>query len=243
MAQGLYQRESGSAPLDFIGLAKGNENIEEFVNFIRKKLDFSFTQQLQAKDDEDLFKILRDKIQDIGVYVVLEGNLGSHHSSISTEEFRGIAITDIFAPLVAINSNDYKQAMLFTLLHEFAHILLGDSSVSNVSVNTMHVDAEEVFCNKFAAEFLLPAREILRKTAHSFNADNIFDTVSNYAKQFKVSIMVMARRLYDLGKINNDIYQEIVSSIKRQIAKKKDIYILKKSCYNETVKRVKRKYQ
>lgn len=216
------ERESGSAPLDFIGLAKGNENIEEFVSFIRKKLDFSFAQQLHAKDDEDLFKILRDKIQDIGVYVVLEGNLGSYHSNISTEEFRGIAITDIFAPLIAINSNDYKQAMLFTLLHEFAHILLGDSSVSNVSVNTMRVDAKEVFCNKFAAEFLLPACEVLRKTASSFNVDDIFDTVSNYAKQFKVSIMVMARRLYDLGKINNDIYTEIVSSIKRQIAKKKE---------------------
>ena len=79
-----------------------------------------------------------------------------------------------------------------------------------------------MFCNKFAAEFLLPACEVLRKTASSFNVDDIFDTVSNYAKQFKVSIMVMARRLYDLGKINNDIYTEIVSSIKRQIAKKKE---------------------
>lgn len=218
----VLERESGTEPLDFIGVVNTSVDIIEFIKLVRQKLDISFAQQLQAKDDEDLFKILRDKIQDNGVYVVLEGDLGSHHSSISTEEFRGIAITDVFAPLIAINSNDYKQAMLFTLLHEFAHIWLGDSSVSNVSINTRSVDEKEVFCNKFAAEFLLPAQEVLQKTNLSFSTDNIFDTVSTYAKQFKVSIMVMARRLYDLGKINNNIYTEIVNTIRRNVAKKKE---------------------
>lgn len=218
----VLERESGAIPLDFIGKVSTNVDIIEFIKLVRQKLDISFAQQLQAKDDEDLFKILRDKIQDTGVYVVLEGDLGSHHSSISTEEFRGIAITDVFAPLIAINSYDYKQAMLFTLLHEFAHVWLGDSSVSNVSVTTRSVNEKEIFCNKFAAEFLLPTQEVLQKIDLSFNTDNIFDVISNYAKQFKVSIMVMARRLYDLGKINNNIYTEIVNTIRRNVAKKKE---------------------
>lgn len=218
----VLERESGAIPLDFIGAVSTSVDIIDFIKLVRQKLDISFAQQLQAKDDEDLFKILRDKIQDAGVYVVLEGDLGSHHSSISTEEFRGIAITDVFAPLIAINSYDYKQAKLFTLLHEFAHIWLGDSSVSNVSITSRIVDGKEAFCNKFAAEFLLPAQEVLQKIDLSFNTDNIFDIVSSYAKQFKVSIMVMSRRLYDLGKINNSIYTEIVNTIRRNVTKKKE---------------------
>jgi hypothetical protein len=34
--------------------------------------------------------------------------------------------------------------------------------------------------------------------------------------------MVMARRLYDLGKINNNIYTEIINTIRRNVAKKKE---------------------
>lgn len=215
-------RDSGNAPLDFVGSAKTSIDIVEFVELVRKKIDFNFSQQLQAKDDDDLFRILRDKIQNIGVYVVLEGDLGSYHSRISTDEFRGIAITDVFAPFIAINSNDYKQAMLFTLLHEFAHIWLGNTAISNMSLNTRNIDEKEVFCNKFAAEFLLPRDEILRKVNLPTNNENIFNIISGYAKQFNVSIMVMVRRLYDLGKINISLYNDLTGTIKRSILKKKE---------------------
>ena len=219
----IIERENLATPLDFVSSIKISDDVEKIVSYVRKKLNFSFENQKSLKDDEELFRVLRDKIQEIGVFVVLEGDLGSYHSAISTEEFRGIAITDPFAPLIAINSNDYKQAMTFTLLHELAHIGLGDNSISNISISSNAIDVNEIFCNKFAAEFLIPRNEIIKtfSNVQYIDENNILSIMSTFAKQFKVSLMVMARRLYDVGKINNSVYQGVIGRIQASIRQKK----------------------
>ena len=214
-------KTTGQQPVEFVNTIDTSADIEKFVQLARKTLGISFEEQRKVSDDIALFRLFRTKIQESGVYVVIEGDLGSHHSSVSTEEFRGIAITDKYAPLIAINSKDLKQAQLFTLLHEFAHIWLGDSSVSNVSVSEYTVDIKEKFCNAFAAEMLLPAIEIRKLLVESSNCSDVFQIVSDYARAFKVSIMVMARRLLDAKKISKNCYDKIISAIKESVAKKK----------------------
>src|SRR3546814_16138482 len=63
-------------------------------------------------------------------YVLLIGNLGSHHSAIDIDAFRGFALADPIAPFVVINDRDAKTAWSFTLLHEVAHLWIGATGVS-----------------------------------------------------------------------------------------------------------------
>src|SRR5699024_4139664 len=69
------------------------------------------------------------------------------------------AISDPYAPLIFINTRDTPQAQVFTLLHEFAHLLLGESGVSDLAPNNPH--KIERFCNRIAAEFLVPSVEFI----------------------------------------------------------------------------------
>lgn len=214
-------KATGQSPVGFVNTIDISVDMKVFVELVRKTIGISFNEQKNVSDDGALFRLFRKKIQESGVYVVVEGDLGSYHSAVSTDEFRGIAITDRYAPLIAINSKDWKQAQLFTLLHEFAHIWLGDSSVSNVSVSGYAVDVKEQFCNAFAAEMLLPMAEIDKLVIKSDDCSDVFRVVSDYARAFKVSIMVMARRLLDVRKISKKCYDTIISVIRESVAQKK----------------------
>ena len=105
---------------------------------------------------ENAFRLLRSRTEDAGVFVLLQGDLGSHHTAIDVEVLRGLAIADDVAPFVVINGNDSRAAWSFTLLHELTHLLPGQTGFSGVNSGT---EIEE-FCNNVAAEWLLPARTL-----------------------------------------------------------------------------------
>lgn len=217
-------QSSEKRTLDLIGCATINDDISFLIDKIRQKINLSFLDQCKAKNEDDLFKIIREKIQQKGIFVILEGDLGSYHTRIEPEEFRGMTITDKYAPLIIINSKDTKTAKLFSLLHEFAHILLGESSISNVSINDNSITPEETFCNKFAAEFLLPQKEFEQKIPNNIKnktVNEIIPILTDISKLFKVSLTVVARRAYDLRKINLNIYKEIFSIVKNSFKRNK----------------------
>ena len=60
----------------------------------------------------------------------LAGDLGSYHTELSADVFRGFAISDKVAPFIVINDKDARAARSFTLVHELAHIWLDESGVS-----------------------------------------------------------------------------------------------------------------
>ncbi|MBR1032139.1 hypothetical protein JQ584_35970 [Bradyrhizobium liaoningense] len=64
------------------------------------------------------FAYLRHQAEQAGIYVLLIGNLGSHHTSLDVETFRGFALADEVAPFVVVNDQDAQTAWAFTLLHE-----------------------------------------------------------------------------------------------------------------------------
>ncbi|MBK8822349.1 MAG: hypothetical protein IPN58_06970 [Anaerolineales bacterium] len=92
--------------------------------------------QIDAKDfyaqpnPDKAFALLRSRIETAGVFVLLIGSLGSHHTAIELEIFRGFALADEFVSFIILNDHYSHAAWSFTLLHELTHILLGQSGIS-----------------------------------------------------------------------------------------------------------------
>ena len=77
---------------------------------------------------------------------------------LDLNEFRGFALSNEYAPLIFINSKDTDAARSFTLLHELAHIAIGKSGLSN----DLYEHQVEQWCNKVAAEVLIPKDSLQR---------------------------------------------------------------------------------
>ena len=101
---------------------------------------------------DEAFRILRDAVEQVGVLVILKGNLGHHTcQDLSPNVFRGFAIADPAAPFVVINETDSRSAWSFTPPHELAHVFLGESGISGYESE----QAVERLCNEAACP--LPA--------------------------------------------------------------------------------------
>ena len=128
--------------------------------------------------------------------VMVNSIVGSNtHRKLDVNEFRGFALSDDFAPLIFINGADSKSAQMFTLAHELAHISLGKSALSNADLFSRPSDSVEVWCNKVAAEFLVPLKSIRQEDV----GDRPLEVVSNLTRSYKVSSLVIIRRLRDAG--------------------------------------------
>jgi Zn-dependent peptidase ImmA (M78 family) len=155
MLRQVLEDEEKASPLPFVGAARIEHGPAEVAASLRATLEVSKEQQRQSRGTVGLFGLLRTAAERVGVYALLLGDLGSHHSDIGEDIFRGFALADKLAPFVVINDNDAVTARPFTLMHELAHIWLGASGISGphhrISDNII-----ERFCNDVASEFLLP---------------------------------------------------------------------------------------
>lgn len=198
-------RDSNEEQLHFVGSANSNSSVNDIVQRIRETLDYTLDAQIQS---HQVFNDVRTKAEEQRIFILLEGNLGSYHTNINPDIFRGVSISDKYAPLIVINPNDSKSARLFTLIHELCHIWIGDKAISNWSSLNYKTETEhenELFCDKVAAEFLVPSRNLveeLEKAQH----DDINNTIERISNIFSVSKIVVARRILDFGYIDNDTY-------------------------------------
>ena len=201
----LEQQIPPAKPLSWVGQHTIQTPIETIIAELKQHL--GLTEEKRKSSQTELLKHLREKIEQMGVFVLFAGDLGSYHSKIDVDEFRGIALSDTQAPFILINSNDAKAAQIFTMLHELAHIAFGQSSLSNFSylnTQTSHKDIETV-CNRIAAEILLPEQDILQEW-NTHKTKPFEDAINTIASLFSVSPIASARRLLNLGQISKERY-------------------------------------
>ncbi|HED37401.1 MAG TPA: ImmA/IrrE family metallo-endopeptidase [Ignavibacteria bacterium] len=207
--------QSGADKFPFVGSEENNSDYRDIAKKIKSVLGLNdLWASNQSKWDEAL-NFLIEKIESIGINIIRNGVVGNNtHRKLNFQEFRGFALVDDYAPFLFLNGADYKSAQIFTLVHELAHIWLGSSAVFDLRQMLPAEDKTEILCNKVAAEFLVPEKQ-LRENWKSFqNADDFYQSI---AKFFKVSKIVAARRLLDLDYINKqeffDFYSEYIASI------------------------------
>jgi len=159
--------------------------------------------------------------------VMVSGVVGSNNRrTLDPDEFRGFALTDRLAPLVFINGADTKAAQMFTLAHELAHVWLGESALSNIGPDSAPINKIETWCNRVAAELLVPLPDLCRELGH----DDPLKSVAALARTFKVSTLVILRRILDAERISRDQFQsayvaELARLVERPRAGGGDFYL------------------
>lgn len=204
--------------LDFIGSATMRTPVVELANRIRTELGFKPGWAATHATWEDALRALKAAIEDIRVLVFVNGIVGNNSSrSLDAEEFRGFVLTDKVAPLIFVNGNDAKGAQLFTFAHELAHLWLGETGVFALPNLQPSENQVEEYCNKVAAEFLVPRESLLEVWNRSENLNRGFQPL---ARLFKVSALVVARRALDEGLITREEFMEFYRGQVRRVKKK-----------------------
>ena len=211
----LYEMYGDILPRDFQNFTSsiGNINfsgIKTLAAQVREALGVSLKEQFQWKDIDRAFKEWRRKLENIGIWVFKE--------SFGEKNYSGFCLYDEVLPIIYISTNSgkdkatgqsgkiAKQRQIFTLFHELGHLLIGKGGIDfRDNVETKFIGSykeEEVFCNAFAGEFLVPDESI--------DISDIPSDVEiyNYASQYKVSREVILRKYLNEKLVAQSFYDE-----------------------------------
>ena len=197
-----FARSTRLEPLPFVGSANTASDIATTATNIRQALEFGLEEQRRAPTWTHALRSFITHADEAGILVMCSGVvLNNNRRRLNPQEFRGFAIADDFAPLVFINGTDSKAAQMFTLAHELAHIWLGESALSDVQAISSPEHDVEKWCNQVAAELLVPMAA-LKGVFHA--GGSLAAQSERLARTFKVSSLVILRRMHDAGILSRD---------------------------------------
>ena len=214
-----YLRKEEAPLLKFAGKYSVDSDIKLIASDIRATLKINENMRKKCRSWEQYFTDLVRRTEDAQILVLRSSIVFNNtHRKLDIDEFRGFAIFDDVAPLVFINSGDYKAAQIFTLIHEIAHIWPGESGVSNLNFKLKDIEQKhlvERVCDSIAGEVLVPEDEFFYLWNDSYGVDS---NISDLASDFKVSSFVILRRAYNLDIISEDEYinnyRELIEKIR-----------------------------
>lgn len=215
-----FVRSGGEAVLAFVGSAQIGNDVVAAAAAIRQAIGFDLEERRMLPTWTEALRRFIEQADELGILVMCSGVvLNNNRRHLDPEEFRGFAISDDLAPLVFINGADTKAAQMFTLAHELAHIWLGQSAVSDAQAAWMPEHEVEFWCNQVAAELLVPLA-VLRDEYDS-DAERQVE-IHRLARRFKVSTLVILRRIHDVGGLTRDeLWEAYAKELERLRAARK----------------------
>jgi Zn-dependent peptidase ImmA (M78 family) len=195
-----FSQISGEPPRAFVGALTIDSPIESAAATIRDAIGFDLNARRDCSTWIETLRMFIAQAESAGILVMCSGVVYNNtHRVLDPDEFRGFAIADPLAPLVFINGADTKSAQMFTLAHELGHLWLGRSALTDVAPSTPPSGDVEAWCNRVAAELLVPA-DVLK--TELVRGELVVDTTTRLARRFKVSTLVILRRLLDINALS-----------------------------------------
>lgn len=197
------------------------DDLRKLAEQIRNYLNVTLEEQLTWNDQETALKKWRSAVEEAGIFIFKR--------SFKQREISGFCLIDIEFPIIYLNNSTEKSRQIFTIFHELAHILLQTNGITKSDdryINSLQGENKyiEIFCNKFAAEFLLPNHvfsEIIRETIVNVNDND--KIISKISSDYKVSREVVLRKLLDNNLISQKEYTLKVSEwYSEQVGKSQD---------------------
>ena len=212
LVKAILEDNEDTERLEFISSIPVDSDVQTAADKIKAKMQIKRDDWASERaNPKDLFDHLRNKIESLGVFVLLMGDLGSQSSIISEKVFRGFVIADEIAPFVVINERDACVAQPFTLAHELVNLFVGTTGVSALPATRSprsHNERIEQFCNDVAAEMLLP-RYLLKDTPGITDMESAKYIISKIAEDRNLSESMIAYRLQRTGRIGGHIYSDL----------------------------------
>lgn len=207
-----YREELGYEKLEIAGSMRGVTDAIVIADKIRKDLGLKNAWYKECKDARESFNYIRRCLEACGVIVMMSGVVGKNtHRALDVEEFRAFALADEWAPLIFINTADSLGAKLFSLIHEIAHIWIGENDLYNDRLNRIDgVSRIEIVCNAVAGEILVPAKAFREKWMEVSAYEDVSAAITAFARYFHCGESVIARKAFDSKKISKEIYVQIV---------------------------------
>ncbi len=192
-----YLLEQDAPALSFVGRFTISDPVPVVAADIRAELTLDTARNgIYNLDDYSL--ALAKRAEAKRILVIRTGFVGnSTRRAIGAKEVQGFALSDPLAPMVFINTSDYKAPQVFTWAHEMAHLWVGNSAIDKPNDGESSSNTVESFCNAVATEVLVPASEFV--SAWKFASGG--DRVEAMARRFWVSAFVVIRRAKELGVI------------------------------------------
>lgn len=189
----------------FINSINLNNNPEIVGKKILEILSLNIKLRKDWNSKYNAFNGWKEKIENIGV-------LFFQISGIDVKEMRGFSIPEIPYPTIVLNQSDSVLGRIFTLVHEFSHLMLKQGGICTISLGDEEARFEiEKFCNAAAGAALVPRDILLKKLKimHLNNKKEWNDTeLRQLSREFWASKEVILRRLLELNKTSKQYYQK-----------------------------------
>jgi len=181
-----------------------SDTISDIAKTVRDYLGVGLNEQYALTTNDKALKYWREVLEEHGVFIFKD--------AFKDEECSGFCLYDNVFPIIYINNSQAKIRQIFTLFHELAHLLFRtggidlrhDDFVQRMKGPNKRI---EVFCNRFAGEFLVPTRDI-KPRIHNLPIDN--NLINQLAKKYSVSREVILRKCLDLNRITKAFYEKKV---------------------------------
>jgi Zn-dependent peptidase ImmA (M78 family) len=159
-------------------------------------------QNFKTMTEYEAFNFFRNAIESIGIFVF-------QAADIEPSEMRGISVLEEAFPIIVLNRKDAVRARIFTLIHEFVHLITKTAGIcDNNGMSELSSIDIELKCNHIAAQALVPEDLLKTNQIYSLLLDNWNDDhVRNLGNEFAVSREVILGRLLTFKDINFDFYK------------------------------------
>jgi Zn-dependent peptidase ImmA (M78 family) len=210
-----HVKESNGKRLPFVGSFDTTDSIFDVASNIRSHLGITQRLRQSVSSWSEYLSTLTRQTEDVGILVMRSGVVGNiSNRKLKVDELQGFALADPHAPVVFVNSADFKASQVFTIAHELAHIWIGQTALANADELGSDLGKVESFCNRVAAEVLVPREEFLNAWRHDAGGPEV--RVHHIARQFWVSSLVSLRRARELDQISEPEFEKIRDKELRQ---------------------------
>ncbi len=187
-------------------IANLDDDIEKLAQRERDFINIDLQTQFNLKDVYAALKLWKNVLENKRILVF-------QSTGIPVSDMRGYSYFDKEYPFIIINSSDSPNARIFSLFHEYCHLLLRNGGICDmyepVQKGNLYRSEFEVFCNHFAAAFLIPKDKLMDEPIVKANSNpNEWsdDSIQKLSRKYKVSREVIIRRLTTLNRATIECY-------------------------------------
>ena len=175
--------------------AQLGDSAAELARQTRTYLGISVEAQASWNSDTEALENWREQVEEKGIFVFKD--------AFKDDFVDGFCLVHDQFPVIYLNNSRPHVRQIFSIFHELAHLLLGENGITR----GIHPVGEqiEVFCNQFAADFLVPSDHLETRLNYSVYNDAAIKELADY---FKVSRPVILLKLVNRGDFTADDYRQ-----------------------------------